>query len=943
MQQYPLLQTKLHIPPVRPELVSRPRLIGRLNAGRNCKLTLVSAPAGFGKTTLVAEWVQAMSRAAPPIAIAWLSLDEDDNDLARFLVYVVATLSKIEANIGKGVLNQLRTSPPPAEEILTFLINVIATMPGQIILVLDDYHLIEDQAIHDAVAFLLERLPPQLHLVLCTREDPYLPLARLRARGQLTELRATDLRFTASEAADFLSRVMGLALSAEEIAALEARTEGWIAGLQLASLALQGRALQGRALQGPVSLREQKDVSSFIDSFAGSHRFVLDYLVEEVLIRQPESIQMFLLQTAILDRLTGPLCDAVRFGRDRSSTGLDDGQATLERLDRANLFLVPLDDDRQWYRFHHLFADLLQQRLLQTYPEQIPSLHRRASEWYEQNEFADEAIEHALWAGDLARAASLMEVQADAAWRRGEHAKLRHWLRALPLEEIRAKPRLCVYHTWYLFAGGRQDEAEEALQACEAAMDASPDRATGTTHLARGGLLSDLDSQTMRGRAAVIRAFISTYVGDIPAIIRHARRALDCLPEQDLTWRRDAALALGDAQGFRGDLASAYAARLEAAEASQAAGDTIFSLLAHLKVAITLREQGRLQRTIELCQEQLDFAKRNGLERASVLGGFLAIWGEVLAELGDLEAALDLVTRGMESTERGGESLVTGWGYLCLARVLYSRGDMAGVIAVARKVERSARESRIPPWIGAEVAAWKARSWLAQAKLAAASRWAHQHGLISGGRPSQVDQFDFFSLNAFVMLARILLAQEQWGEASGLLLRLLQAAEAGGRTSKMVEILGLQAMAAQAKGDRSLALAAIENALTLAEPEGFVQTFVDEGPPMAYLLYEALSSGMAPEYVSRLLAGFPLAEPESEAPAAAQPQESGLIEPLSERELEVLQLVAEGLTNQKIAARLFLSLNTVKGHTRNIYGKLNVHSRTQAVARSRQLGLLPRR
>jgi LuxR family maltose regulon positive regulatory protein len=939
MQPYPLLQTKLHIPLVRPDpatglrarLVSRPRLIGRLNVGLHCKLTLISAPAGFGKTTLVAEWVRNLSEAGMVDGIAWLSLDEDDNDLARFLVYVVASLSKIEANIGKGVLNQLRASPPPVEEILTFLINVIATMPGQIVLVLDDYHLIEDQAIHDALGFLLARLPRQMHLVIATREDPPLPLARLRARGQLTELRATDLRFTPSEAAEFLNRVMGLALSAEDIAAIEARTEGWIAGLQLAAL----------ALQGTISMRGQKDVTGFVRSFTGSHRFVLDYLVEEVLERQPENIQTFLLQTAILDRLTAPLCDAVRFGRAESHTGQNDGQAVLEGLDRANLFILPLDDERRWYRFHHLFADLLRQRLRQIQPEQIPSLHRRASEWYEQNDLADEAIEHALRAGDLARAASLMEAQADVAWRRGEHAKLRHWLDALPLEAIRARPRLCVYHTWYLFAGGRQDEAEEALQACEQAMDASPDLAASAPPLAHRGRLSDLDRQTMRGRAAVIRAFIATYIGDIPAIIHHARRALECLPEQDLTWRRDAALALGDAQGFRGDLAAAYAARLDAAEASQAAGDEIFSLLAYLKVAITLREQGRLQRTIDLCQEQLEFASRSGLMHTSVPGGFLAIWGEVLAEMGDLEEALELVSRAMDSAERGGESLVTGWGYLCLIRVLYSRRDLAGVIAVARKVERSARKSSVPPWIAAEVACWKAHSWLAEGKLAAASRWARQRGLIAGDHPKQIDAFDFFSLNAFVVLARTLLAQERWDVALGLLSRLLEAAEAGERTSKAIEILGLQALAAQAKGDTGLALEAIENALTLAAPEGFVQTFVDEGPPMGHLLYKALGRGIAPEYVSRLLAAFPAAEPGQPPSAPPGGTESGWVEPLSERELEVLQLVGAGLTNREIAARLFLSLNTVKGHTRSIYGKLDVHSRTQAVARARALGVLP--
>jgi LuxR family maltose regulon positive regulatory protein len=924
MQQDSLLQTKLHIPPVRPELVSRPRLIERLNAGRDCKLTLISAPAGFGKTTLVAEWVRGLHEAEAADRITWLSLDEDDNDLARFLIYMIAALQMIETNTGKGVLSQLRAPQPPTEEILTVLINDIVAIPDQTILVLDDYHLIDDQSIHDALSFLLARLPRQMHLIIATREDPHLPLARLRARGQLIELRAADLRFTSSEAAEFLNQVMGLELLAEDIAALETRTEGWIAGLHLAA----------------VSMHRREDVTSFVRSFTGSHRFVLDYLVEEVLERQPESVQKFLLQTAILDRLSGPLCDAVRLVRAESPTEQDNGQAILETLDRANLFLVPLDDERHWYRYHHLFADLLRQRLRQVHPEWIATLHQQASTWLEQNGFADDAIEHARQAGDLARAASLMEAHADAAWRGGEHAKLRHWLDTLPLEAIRAKPRLCVYHTWYLFLGGSQDQAEQALQACEAMLDASPDLATGTSPPAPRGTLSATDRQMMRGRAAVIRAFIATYIGDVPAIIRHARHALDCLPEQDLTWRRDAALALGDAQGFKGDLGAAYAARLEAAEASRSAGDTVFSLLAHLKVAITLREQGQLQQTIELCQEQLDFASKCGLMPTSVPGGFLAIWGEVLAEMGDLEGALDLVNRGMELTGPGGESLVTGWGYLCLARVLYSRGDMTGIAAVARKVEKSAQEAQVPPWIAAEMAAWKARSWLAQGKLAAASKWAHQDGLIAGGQPRQMDEFDFFSLNAFTVLARILLAQERWDEALELISRLLEAAETGGRTSKAIEILSLQAMAAQANGNPRLALAAIEKALALAEPEGFAQIFVDEGPPMARLLYEANARGIELDYARRLLAAFPEAQPEPTGSPEPQPAQAELIEPLSERELEVLGLIAAGLTNREIASQLFLSLNTVKGHTRSIYGKLGVHSRTQAVAQARAIGVL---
>jgi LuxR family maltose regulon positive regulatory protein len=479
MQQYPLLQTKLYIPPIRPELVSRSRLIERLNAGLDRELTVISAPAGFGKTTLVSEWVDHLRSDGAKEdqienRIAWLSLDESDSDPTRFLAYLIAALRTIEprqqsaGNIGKGALSALQSpQPPPAEVVLTTLINEIAAIPDRILLVLDDCHLIEAQPIYDALTFLLEHLPPQMHLVIATREDPHLSLARLRARGQLTELRATDLRFTSSEAAEFLNQVMGLDLSMEDIAALETRTEGWIAGLQLAAISMQGR----------------KDASSLIKSFTGSHRFVLDYLIEEVLEQQSESIQSFLLQTAVLNRLTGPLCDAVRFGGARSPTGQDNGQATLEMLDHANLFMVPLDEERRWYRYHHLFADLLRQRLNQTQPEQLPILHRRASEWYEQNGFADEAIEHALRAEDFERAAYLIEEQADAVWGRGEHTKLRRWLAGLPVELIFSKPHLCVLHAWELFTSGQQDAAEGSLQAAEKALHTSTDLATETSQL----------------------------------------------------------------------------------------------------------------------------------------------------------------------------------------------------------------------------------------------------------------------------------------------------------------------------------------------------------------------------------------------------------------------------------------------------------------------------
>jgi LuxR family maltose regulon positive regulatory protein len=455
----PLLTTKLYIPPPLPNPVERPRLIERLNEGLHRKLTLVSAPAGFGKTTLLSEWLAGCEQPA-----AWLSLDESDNDPTRFLSYTIAALRTIEArqepvgNIAKGVLSALESpQPPPSEAILTTLINEIATIPDRIILVLDDYHLIQAQPIHDALTFLLRHLPPQMHLIMATREDPPLPLARLRARGQSTELRATDLRFTLSEAAEFLNQVMGLDLSAEDIAALERRTEGWIAGLQLAAL----------ALQGTISMQGRRDVSSSIQSFTGSHHFVLDYLVEEALEQQSESVQTFLLHTSILDRLTGSLCDAI--------TDQDNGRMILETLERANLFIVPLDDERRWYRYHHLFADLLRQRLQSTQPDQLPDLHRRASAWYEQNGFIDEAIEHALRGEDFEQAACLIEEQVDTI---SEHTRLLRWLDALPVKVILSKPHLCIFHARHLFTSGKMDEAEERLQAAEQTLDLGCDSAT---------------------------------------------------------------------------------------------------------------------------------------------------------------------------------------------------------------------------------------------------------------------------------------------------------------------------------------------------------------------------------------------------------------------------------------------------------------------------------
>ena len=943
LQSVPLLRTKLYIPPPRHEQVLRPRLLERLDAGLEKKLTLLSAPAGFGKTTLVSEWIwskqygghaaagdradhETLSSLAPyshrrqvglPTPhFAWLSLDESDNDPTRFLTYLIAALQaalqSIEPEIGKGALAALATpQPPPVEAVLTALINDIAARSAahassaRIVLVLDDYHLIQDTrpesaAVHDALTFLLEHLPPPpssggLHLVITTREDPPLPLARLRARGQLTELRGADLRFTRSEAAEFLNQRMGLELGEHDVAALEARTEGWIAGLQLAALSLQGR----------------ENADGLIQSFTGSHRFVLDYLIEEVLAQQPESVQAFLLQTAVLDRLTGPLCEAL--------TGQEESRQTLERLERANLFIVPLDDERRWYRYHRLFSDLLVQRLRQAQPEQVAALHSRASRWYERNGYLDEAIEHAMRAEQYERAAALIDQDADAIWMRAEHAKLGRWLNALPREVLGSKPHLCIYAAWMLFALGQRDPAKECLLSAEQAL----------------GLPGPTDTK-LRGRLAAIRALMVSWWGDAPAIIGHARHALKDLPVRD-PWRGPAAIALGDAYELQDELEAAYQARMEAAEACKAAGDSVFHLIAGFKVASTLQALGRLQESVEICQQQIEFAGEHGLAQSSLAGSLWAQWSAVLAEWNDLDGALERARKGVALTENGDLAL-RGFAKLCLVSAFSARGELSAAGEILEELETLAREHDLPLYTTHPAAIWRVILWLMQGDVAAAARWAAERGLDAEAEPPLKPE------DEYALLARILYAQERLDPAARLLQHLLEAAEAGERLSSLIGVLALQAQVFQAQGKPAQAMAALERALALAEPAGFVRIFVGEGPPMARLLYDALGRGILPDYVGKLLAAFP----DLEAQPVGKPQipkseisKSQILEPMSERETEVLQLIAEGLTNPEIGDRLYISLNTVKVHTRNIYGKLDAHSRTQAVARARTLGILP--
>ena len=899
----PLLETKHHIPSLRPERVSRPRLMERLDAGLwrdhafTRRLTLISAPAGFGKTTLLSEWARDST-----LPVAWLSLDEGDNDPTRFVTYVVAALQTVQAGVGETALAVLQSpQPPPMEAVLTVLINDLtarrssdhrAEKPpprGVYVLVLDDYHVISTPQIHQAITFLLEHGPDNLHVVISTRADPPLPIVRLRARGHLSELRSTDLRFTPDEAAAFLNDVMGLGLSTEQIAALDARTEGWIAGLQMAALSMRGR----------------EDVTGFIRAFSGSHRFVLDYLLEEVLDQQPTRIEDFLLKTSLLERISAPLCDAV--------TGESGSQTVLTQLDRANLFLIPLDDERRWYRYHHLFADLLRSRLEQTKRDQIPALHRRASAWYEQNGLIAEAVSHMVAAGDIEQVAELVEGNALAMMDRGELKTLAGWLDVLPEDVVRSRPWLCIAQAWVLAYVGQFEAIEQRLQRAERAL-LNQDRRRDAEHIA--------------GHAATIRGYTTAIEGGTRRTVALARKALERLPDDDLRARGVAAAVLGGALKETGDLVAAAQALTKAVAIAQSAEDshvTVTNLCDLVRLQIV---QGRLHKAAATCQHALalahDSARQSGW-RLPVTGHVYTHLSRVLREWNDLETATRLAEEGVELCRQWGWAELLVHGGIYLAGTRHAIGDPKGALDAIKTAKEAA--SKLSSHFVGVVEAHEARLSLAQGDAAAAARWAERSGL------SVDEKLSFQQRLQYLTLARVLIAQGRLDEAARLVARLVDVVAAAGATGYVIETLVVQAMALHAQGRDSQALKVLERVLSLAEPEGYVRTFIDEGAPMGDLLQRAAARGIKLSYVSALLAAL-------EADAGSRGVQAPLVEPLSERELEVLRVLATGLSNKEIAETLFIAVGTVKQHLKSIYGKLGVHSRTEAAHRARDLGLL---
>ena len=902
-----LLATKTTVPRLREGRVGRPRLVERLRAATVREFVLVCAPAGFGKSTLLADWVQVDRR-----PVAWLSLDEGDNDPVRFWRHIAAAMDRARPGVAERA--SLLVGDPTSSSFMpavTALVNDLAESAEDVVLVVDDYHLIHAQHVHRSVEFLLEHLPGSLRLVVASRSDPPLPLARLRARGQSAELRAADLRFTLAEAAQLMAASTGLDLPEDVVGALGERTEGWVAGLQLAALSLQGR----------------RDVEGFVAEFSGSHRYVLDYLTEEVLDRQPPDIRTFLLETSVLDRLSGALCDAVLERRD--------SQLLLESVERANLFLLPLDDERRWWRYHHLFADLLRSRLAREDPTRAAALHHAAAGWYERQGLPDDAIGHALAAGDQEWAAQIVETQLERQlWRSNESATLDRWLTALSPEVVRGHARLVLGQAIVAVLGGRLDDVESLLAVVEHGIPQADGRAYHPSVGRRASIMTNL-----RACLALCRADLARARGDLQREAAFARAALAGTGESDALLRTMARYHLAEVDWLTGKLTDSER-EMSAILAEWANSDEWLVLLrVGLDLGAVQRAQGRLGAALNTYRRLESKAGTT----ASALAGMAQVGAAIVFyERDELAAAAAQAAAGVERCRRlvYGPPLVTG--LITLARIRLALGDPAGAHAAITEAETAMPgigDQRVP--LGPR----RAEVMLATGNVAEAVNWVRDRGLAVDDEPVYPRD------EAYAVLARVLIATGDPAPVVPMLERWRVLAEAQGRVAHVLAGQVLQAVAHAALGNEPAALAVLARALTLAAPEGYLRLFLNEGAVVADLLRtlligRRLESLAAPEkvpraFLTRLCAAFerqgtPVL-PAAPSGAVAAP---GLVVPLSRREQEVLGLVAAGKPNQAIARELFIGLDTVKRHVSHLFVKLDVSNRTEAVARARALGLL---
>ena len=904
-----LLATKMAVPKMRSDLVARPRLTERLEEGSARGVVAVVAAAGYGKTVLLADW--AVCGRHPT---AWLSLDRGDNDPVRFWRHLIASIERARPGIEAEVGPLLGPPAPPSfEGFAAAVINALVDQTGGegLLLVLDDYHLIDSEPVHRSLGFLLEHRPADLRLVLASRSDPPLALARLRARGELTDIRATDLRFSDGEAAELLRNLgarPGLVLPDSTAAALSARTEGWAAGLQLAALSLRG----------------QPDVAAFVAAFRGSHRYVLDYLAEEVLAGLTEQLRAFLLETSILNALSGPLCDAV--------TGSNDSQEVLEQVERAGLFLLPLDEVRGWWRYHQLFADLLRARLTQQ-PDRSTQLHRRAAAWYDEHEMADDAVRHAVAAGDMYWAARLIEGNFDRIYcLRGEAATLRDWLSALPEDLVWTRPRLLLAQAQLAAAAVRVDEEERLVDAAERAWADTPSEQFQPPAGSANSLLVNVPALI-----AIHRSYLAILRGDGDATAAFASRALANLGEGERMLEYVASCNLASAEWLRGRLAEAERA-FEPSLARWANEPTVPIWGRHVFGQIQLA-QVHLDAAVQTCQRALAVTAPPGRPPLPAAGPAHVCLGEVAYRRDRLDIALDHVTAGIALCRRLAYTPPLAAGLATLAWIRQARGDPAG----ATEAMGSATQlSPGPDGLLNPVPAHWARLLLAHGDVGAAADWVMERGLSADGEP------DYPREQGYLVLARVLVAQDQPDRALTLLNRLRAAAESQYRQGSLVAIAIVRALALEAAGDQPGAHASLAAAVNLASPEGWVRVFADEGPPMAALVGRLIARPTAQPATAGMPTGFLARVQRASAPVQTAngsgrpvvPAVSGLVEQLTSRELEVLDMLAAGRSNQAIAAQLVVSLDTVKKHVSHVLGKLGAANRTEAVARARHLGLI---
>ncbi len=889
----PFISTKLQLPALRSGLVVRPRLLQQLNAGLAGKLTLISASTGFGKTTLASAWAQQCGR-----PVAWLALDELDNDPRRFVTYLIHAIQTVQQGFGVALLESLKTAPAPSISPapggwLEALIAEIAAYPNSFLLALDDYHLITNPAIQEMLTFLLTHQSPNLHLILISRADPPWALGRLRARREMNEIRTADLRFTTQEAAEFLNTCMGLNLTEQEIASLDQRTEGWIAGLQLAALSLQGQA----------------HPQEIISSLAGTHRFIADYLIEEVLEKQTPEIQEFLLKTSILSQMNAALCDEL--------TGRGDSQTTLMKLEQANLFLQSLDNERYWYRYHHLFADLLRIKLGQAHSTQIAVLHRHASQWFEKNKMIAEAIRHALAANDFMQAMSLVKGTAFSMLDSGELATLIGWLDSIPQDLINTQPWMSIFYAWALAYTDQLNRAEEYLLKAESALPdfSEPDN-------------PQYKREYILGYIAAIRVLISKNRGEMSLAVGLANEALKYLPDQDYKTRCYVAQTLGDAHLFVGNLDAASQALQAAIEASQKIDDINRTVHVLCDLAGLQWMLGQLRASEASCLEALRLAENNlaGEKYASGAGIAHARLSRILLEGNDAESALRHVEQGLALSKQRGEADILFFCLVTLAEIQISNKDAQGAVTTLQKARPKPGSGAA--WHAALLDQFEAEALFSQGNLVAAERWFQNLGWNIG------DEMPEGQANAFEFVARILIAKHEYSAALDLLDSLLIQEQAKGVKAFVLLFLISQAIAWQARGEVDLALTALDQALAQAEPEGYVRTFTDRGAPIRGLLQKAVERGMHVQYAQRLLAVLNSA-PDTTI-SSSKPDMAKIVEPFSDRELEVLRLLSTDLAAPEIADRLIISSNTVRTHIKSLYRKLNAHSRHEALAHARE-------